>query len=44
MWVVEVDLFLYAGRKSLVFSVTMKIDLNVVVSPNWLDFSEGDQT
>ena len=30
MWVVEIGLFLYAGRKSLVFSVSMQIDLNFV--------------
>ena len=30
VWVVEIGLFLYAGRKSLVFSVSMQIDLNFV--------------
>ena len=44
VWVVEFDLFFYAGRKSLFFSVRMQIDLNVVGGPNWFDFSVGDQT
>ena len=30
VWVVEIDLVLNAGRKSLVFSVSMRIDLHFV--------------
>ena len=39
VWVVEIDLFLRAGRKSLGFSVVVEIDCLCVGGRNWFDFS-----
>ena len=34
--------YLYAGRKSLLFRISTKIDVFFVGDPNWLDFSTAD--
>ena len=44
VWVVEIDLVLYVGWKSLGFSVRTEIDFFCVDGRNRLDFGVGDAT